>query len=191
MNGRQQREGPCNVCKRPIVDSRYRRSLGTRTSECATAALEGVICELGLSGISLPRCVCRQCFLDLENLRKAESKVALLKARFRGYLRTNVTSSSSQSPTAHPHALPDPTQSTPVRRSAMKRTAHDSPLTTATPSSRPPARKRPVVIPLSNADGTDTVGVPRRLLEFEGPHAQIHLQSQTITQAQSPIVQVC
>ena len=98
------------------LDSRNRRTLGSRTSECATTAIDGVCSELGRCRNDFElRSVCKPCFQDLEGLGKAEAKVALLRARFLDYLRPRASTGLSQSP--------------------AKRTAGDSPIAvTPTPS---------------------------------------------------------
>ena len=81
--GQKKNTEPCHLCRRPINDSRNRRTLGSRMSECATTAIDGVCSELG-------RCrndfelwsVCKPCFQDLEGLGKAEAKVVQLRGTF-------------------------------------------------------------------------------------------------------------
>ena len=120
----------CHLCRCEVTDSKYLRKVGTRTSECATAALDGLCQELNCRRLQLVQGpVCRSCFQDLEKLRKAQTTVALLKARFVGCLRTRITSTLS-----------------PKDSTSRKRSASDSPLTSSTPRSRPPAQKRPVVV---------------------------------------------
>ena len=120
----------CHLCRCEVTDSKYLRKLGTRTSECATAALDGLCQELDCRRMQLVQGpVCRSCFQDLEKLRKAQTTVALLKARFLGCLRSRVTSTLS-----------------PKDSTSRKRSASDSPLISSTPRSRPPAQKRPVVV---------------------------------------------
>ena len=119
----------CHLCRCEVTDSKYLRKLGTRTSECATAALDGLCQELDCRRMQLVQGpVCRSCFQDLEKLRKAQTTVALLKARFVGCLRARITSTLS-----------------PKDSTSRKRSASDSLLTSSTPRSRPPAQKRPVV----------------------------------------------
>ena len=122
----------CHLCRCEVTDSKYLRKLGTRTSECATAALDGLCQELDCRRMQLVQGpVCRSCFQDLfnEKLRKAQTTVALLKARFLGCLRSRVTSTLS-----------------PKDSTSRKRSASDSPLISSTPRSRPPAQKRSVVV---------------------------------------------
>ena len=141
---------PCHLCRRAIHDSRNWRTLGSRTSECATTAIDGVCSELGRCRNDFElRSVCKPCFQDLEGLGKAEAKVALLRARFLDYLRPRASTGLSQSP-AKQTASDSPiaiTPTRPARKPAAKRTASDSPIATGgTPSARSPARKKPMLI---------------------------------------------
>ena len=79
--------------------------------------------------------VCR-CFQDLEKLRKAQTTAWTfwIKARFIGYLCTRVTSTVSS-------ASESSTSTT-----STKRNASDSLVAFSTPRSRPPTRKRPMVV---------------------------------------------
>ena len=104
-------------------DSRNWRTLGSRTSECATTAIDGVCSELGRCRNDFElRSVCKPCFQDLEGLGKAEAKVALLRARFLGYLRPRASTGLSPSP-AKRMASDSPIAVTPTRpaRKPMER----------------------------------------------------------------------
>lgn len=97
--GQKKNTEPCHLCRRPINDSRNRRTLGSRTSECATTAIDRVCSELGRCRNDFElRSVCKPCFQDLEGLGKAEAKIALLRARFLGYLRPRASIGLSPSP---------------------------------------------------------------------------------------------
>ena len=139
---------PCHLCRRAIHDSRNRRMLGSRTSECATTAIDGVCSELGRCRNDFER----QCASHVSRtlrVGKAEAKVALLRARFLDYLRPRASTGLSQSP-ANRTASDSPiavTPTRPTRKPAAKRTASDSPIATGgTPSARSPARKKPLLI---------------------------------------------
>ena len=120
----------CHLCRCEVTDSKYLWKLGTRTSECTIAALDGLCQELDCRRMQLVQGpVCRSCFQDLEKLRKAQTTMALLKACFLGCLCSRVTST----------LLPKDSTS-------RKRSASDLPLISSTPRSRPPAQKRPVVV---------------------------------------------
>lgn len=144
--GQKKNTEPCHLCRRPINDSRNRRTLGSRTSECATTAIDSVCSELGRCRNDFElRSVCKPCFQDLEGLGKAEAKIALLRARFLGYLRPRASIGLSPSPAKRTASI----AVTPTRpgRKPAKRTASDSPIATGgTPSARSPARKRPLLI---------------------------------------------
>jgi len=149
----------CHICRCEVLDSKNQRKLGTRSSECATAALDGLCQALAHPRTQLVQGpVCRRCFQDLEKLRKAQTTVDLLKARFMGYLRTRVTSAVS---------FDSETRTTQGR----KRSA-SSPLASSTPRSRPPTRKRPVVVRARTESEARIVSSARRSLAFIDPDAE-------------------
>ena len=111
-----------------------RTKTATRTSEWATAALDGLCRACILQNAQW----CKVCFVDVSRTWKAtqgtNNRVDFLKARFIGYLHMRVTSTVSSA-----SELSTSTTST-------KRSASDSPLASSMPTSRPPTQKRPVVV---------------------------------------------
>ena len=135
---------PCQLCHSKIDDTRNRRNLGVRTAECATASVDSLCCELGLSRAEIvPGPVCKKCFQDLEKLTKAQTTVSLLRARFLGCLRSRITR-------VLPPVMQSASSAQPERTVQRKRTSSSddvsSPIATSTPSSHPPLRKRPLLV---------------------------------------------
>ena len=84
-----------HICRCEVADSRNQRKLGTRTSKCATAALDGLCQEIAHPRTQLVQGSVSRCFQDLEKLCKVQTTMDLLKVCFMGYLRTRVTSAVS------------------------------------------------------------------------------------------------
>ena len=135
---------PCQLCSSKIDDTRNRRNLGVRTAECATASLDRLCREVGRPRAEIvPGPVCKKCFQDLEKLTKVQSTADLLRARFLGYIRSNVLI-PLHSPLRPPVVEPS------VLATKHKRTLSSadvsSPVLSSTPSSHPPPRKRPLLV---------------------------------------------
>ena len=134
---------PCQLCSSKIDDTRNRRNLGVRTAECATASLDRLCREVGRPRAEIvPGPVCKKCFQDLEKLTKVQSTADLLRARFLGYIRSNVTPLHSP--------LRPPVVELSVLATKHKRTLSSadvsSPVLSSTPSIHPPPRKRPLLV---------------------------------------------
>lgn len=147
--------GACQLCCCKIDDTRNRRNLGVKTAEFAIASLDRLCREVGRPRAEfVPGPVCKKCFQDLEKLTKAQTTVDLLRARFFGYMRSNIM------PIHSPRALHPPAMraagSAQLEEGKMmalgtqhKRTLSSadvsSPIITSTPSGRPPPQKRPLL----------------------------------------------
>jgi len=155
--GRHCNPGPCQLCCCQIDDGRNRRNVGT--SESATAALDILCSEVGQPRTQLiTGLVCRKCFQDLEKLTKAQSTVQLLRGRFLCYLRRRTTTlqRSTAGPISQEATGREQIQQ---RKRSLSPTDIGSPSAASTPSGRPPAPKRPLVV-LEERSRT------RRSLEF-------------------------
>ena len=99
-----------------MIYTRNRRNLGIRSAECATASMDRLCGEVGLSREDIvPGPVCKKCFQDLEKLTKAQTTVDLLRARFLGYIRGHTRLLLPRSPVTQ-SAQPEPISSATHRK---------------------------------------------------------------------------
>ena len=172
---------PCQLCCRKIDDTRNRRNLGIRSAECATASMDRLCGEVGLSREDIvPGPVCKKCFQDLEKLTKAQTTVDLLRARFLGYIRGHTRLLLPRSPVTQ-SAQPEPISSATQRKRTSSSADTSSPIAASTPSAHPPVRKRPLLVRETSK--------ARKSLQFS-PQGSVLAHNAEVTIQASPLVSV-